>query len=160
VIGLGGNIGTAAELIDRFGRARQALALLGEHLQSAPLFRTAPLGPQQAPFLNTAVRVVIEGVQPDELIASVLEIERLLGRTRDGERNGPRLIDLDVLIWGTRVIRMPGFDVPHPRLRDRRFALEPVVALLGEDHALPQGRVGDLLDGVRDQACEQIADHW
>ena len=78
-------------------------------MRSAPLYRTAPIGPAQPPFLNTAVRVRWPTRRPAELIATVLEIERMLGRDRRGEaRWGPRTIDLDVLVWGdARASRRP-----------------------------------------------------
>jgi 2-amino-4-hydroxy-6-hydroxymethyldihydropteridine diphosphokinase len=115
----GGNVGTEAELRVRFGHAREALGELGP-VRSAPLYRTAPIGPAQSPYLNTAVSVRLEDVQPGELIATLLELERLLGRDRTQEvRWGPRRIDLDVLVWGDRVVRTPGLEVPHPRLGER-----------------------------------------
>lgn len=161
VIGLGGNLGGEAAIGDRFRRAREALAALGE-LRSAPLYRSAPVGPVQPPFLNTAVRLRIAELQPAELIAVVLEIERLLGRDRRGEaRWGPRLIDLDVLVWGARVVRSPELEVPHPRLAERRFALAPLVALLGEGFEVPgRGPAGALLARVGAQAVEEIAASW
>ena len=161
VIGIGGNVGTEAELRTRFGHAREALGLLGA-VRSAPLYRTAPIGPAQPPYLNTAVSVRLEDVQPDELIATLLELERLLGRDRAQEvRWGPRRIDLDVLLWGDRVVRTPALEVPHPRLGDRRFALAPLVALVGEDAVVPGlGRLGDRLRAVTAQALEEIAATW
>jgi len=161
VIGLGGNVGTEAELVERFGRAREALGRLGP-LRSAPLYRSAAIGPAQAAYLNSAVRVQLADAQPAELVATVLELERLLGRDRRGEvRWGPRVIDLDVLVWGERVIRTPELEVPHPRLAERRFALEPVVALLGETFAVAgMGLASELLARVRGQVVEQLAESW
>jgi len=129
VIGLGGNVGDEEAITGRFRSAREALAVLGE-LRSAPLYRSAAIGPAQAPFLNTAVRLRVGELQPAELIAVVRELEHLLGRDRRAEgRWGPRTIDLDVLVWGARVVRSPELEVPHPRLAERRFALAPLVAL-------------------------------
>ncbi|HEY0481327.1 MAG TPA: 2-amino-4-hydroxy-6-hydroxymethyldihydropteridine diphosphokinase, partial [Kofleriaceae bacterium] len=99
VIGLGGNVGTEAAIVERFDRAREALAALGassslgtssslgapRELRSARLYRSASIGPAQPAFLNTAVRVALADVQPAELIATLLEIERLLGRRREAE---------------------------------------------------------------------------
>jgi len=95
------------------------------------------------------------------LIATVLEIERLLGRVRDGEaRGGPRAIDLDILLWGTRVIRTPELEVPHPRLVERRFALQPIVDLFGEDLPLAGTTAGALLRRTAGQSVELIASDW
>jgi 2-amino-4-hydroxy-6-hydroxymethyldihydropteridine diphosphokinase len=161
VIGLGGNVGSQAEIVERFRRARDALAQLGA-LAAAPLYRTAPIGPQQPAYLNTAVRITIADLQPAELIATVLELERLLGRVRSAEaRWGPRTLDLDVLVWGARVIHTPALEVPHPRLVERRFALEPLVALLGDSFEIPgAGAAGALLARVTTQQVEQLAETW
>ncbi|MBS1121374.1 MAG: 2-amino-4-hydroxy-6-hydroxymethyldihydropteridine pyrophosphokinase [Deltaproteobacteria bacterium] len=164
VIGLGGNLGGEAQIVERFRRARVALARLGD-LRAAPLYRTAPIGPAQPAYLNTAVRVDIADQQPEALIATLLALEQLLGRTRSAEaRWGPRMIDLDVLVWGSRVIQAPGLEVPHPRLAERRFALEPLVVLLGEAFVIPAaGVAGALLERIRQdpaQHVEQLADAW
>lgn len=161
VIGLGGNLGGEAAVADRFGHARAALAMLGP-VRSAPLYRSAPIGPAQPAFLNSALRVAVDDAQPAELLATLLEIERMLGRTRALEvRWGPRPIDLDVLVWGDRVIHTAELDVPHPRLAERKFALAPLVALLGEDFGVPGlGPAGELLARVAAQSCDEIATTW
>ena len=161
VIGLGGNLGTHAAIVERFDRARSALGALGA-VRSAPLYRSAPLGPAQPAFLNTAVRVALDDAQPGELIATLLEIERRLGRTREAlARWGPRRIDLDVLVWGARIVRTPELEVPHPRLAERKFALAPLVDLLGDDFMVPGlTTAGALLARVAAQDCEEIAASW
>jgi len=162
VIGLGGNVGGEPAVIERFRRARDALAALGE-VRAAPLYRTAAIGPVQPAFVNSALRVRCGDATPGELIATVLELERLLGRDRRGEvRNGPRAIDLDVLLWGLRAIRTPELEIPHPRMLERRFALEPVVALFGEDLAIPGSALtaGAALRRVAAQACAPLAATW
>jgi 2-amino-4-hydroxy-6-hydroxymethyldihydropteridine diphosphokinase len=164
VIGLGGNLGTHAAIVERFDRARAAVAVLGARggVRSAPLYRSAPLGPAQPAFLNTAVSIALADAQPGELIATLLEIERQLGRAREAEaRWGPRRIDLDVLVWGARIVRTPELEVPHPRLAERKFALAPLVALLGGGFAVPGlTTAGALLHQVAAQDCEEIAASW
>jgi 2-amino-4-hydroxy-6-hydroxymethyldihydropteridine diphosphokinase len=163
VIGLGGNLGDAAAIIERFDRARFALAALAsDRITSARLYRSAPIGPDQPWFLNTALRIALPDAQPAELLATLLEIERLLGRRRAEEaRWGPRPIDLDLLVWGSRVIRTPELDVPHPRLAERRFALLPLIDLLGDSYLIPgHGTAGDLVGRVAEQACDAIAATW
>ena len=157
-IGLGGNVG---DVRATFVQARDGLAQLGE-LRSAPLYRSAPIGPDQPAFLNTAIRLRADDMQPGELIATLHELERLLGRDRSREvRWGPRTIDLDVLLWDTRVIRTPELEVPHPRLRERRFAIEPLVELFGAAHVVPDaGTLGELAGRVRDQDVELVAETW
>ena len=161
VIGLGGNVGSEAEIVERFDRARAALGALGA-VRSARLYRSAPMGPEQPAFLNTAVRSAAADLQPAELIAALLEIERLLGRRRETEaRWGPRPIDLDVLVWGARTLRTPELEVPHPRLAERKFALLPLIDLAGEDFVVPgAGPAGALARRVADQVCDEIAERW
>jgi 2-amino-4-hydroxy-6-hydroxymethyldihydropteridine diphosphokinase len=90
---------------------------------------------------------------PGHVVATVLEIERLLGRDRRNEvRWGPRKIDLDVLFWDDRVIQTPELEVPHPRLYERRFALQPLADLI----AVAPAR----LDAVADQALELVSREW
>lgn len=162
VIGFGGNVGDESAIVDRFRNARAAFAALGD-LRSAPLYRTGAIGPAQAPFLNTAIRVRVADAIGEEILATVLEIERLLGRDRRVEaRWGPRKIDLDVLAWGERMIRTPDLEIPHPRLAERRFALAPLVALFGEDLVLPgmTDSIGVLERRVTDQSLDEIAASW
>jgi 2-amino-4-hydroxy-6-hydroxymethyldihydropteridine diphosphokinase len=162
VVGFGGNVGSEAEIIERFVRAREAFSKLGD-VKSAALYRTAPIGPVQPAFLNTAIRVRWGDAIPSEVIQTVLEIERLLGRDRRGEaRFGPRTIDLDVLVWGTREIRTPELEIPHPRIAERRFALQPLIDLLGEHTLLPgtNDKLGALERRVSAQSLEQIQETW
>ena len=153
-IGLGGNVGDVRE---RFVRAREALGAY----KSAKLYRTAPIGPPQPAFLNTAVLVRWDDAQPSEVIARVLETERLLGRDRRGEaRWGPRTIDLDVLLWDRRAIATPELEVPHPRLAERRFVLRPLIDLLGEDFALAGSTLGALERRTTGQELAELAATW
>ena len=152
VIGFGGNVGGDAAIIERFQRAREALGELGP-VRSAALYRTAPIGPAQPDFLNTAVAVALSDAIPSEVISTVLEIERLLGRDRLSEpRWGPRKIDLDVLVWDDRVIATPELEVPHPRLYERRFALQPLADLVAVEPAR--------LEAVADQQLELVSREW
>jgi len=160
-LGLGGNIGREDQILERFRLAREAIEAIGS-VKSAPLYRTAPIGPDQPAFYNTALALFATDVVPSELIQTLLEIERLLGRERAREtRWGPRTIDLDVLVWDQRVIETPELEVPHPRLGERRFALAPLVDLLGEAHHVPHlGALGGALARVRDQRIEFIREAW
>lgn len=162
VIGLGGNIGTEAEIIERFTKAREALAEYGA-VWSASLYRTAAIGPEQQDFLNTAVMVRIDDGQPDELVAITREIELLLGRDRRAEeRWGPRKIDLDILVWGNRVVRTPQIELPHPRLKERRFALWPLIDMVTAYAIMPGTKIPllDYMPAVEDQKLERVATTW
>jgi len=162
VIGLGGNVGGEHAILERFVRAREAFAQLGD-VKSAALYRTAPIGPAQASFLNSALRVRWRDAIASEVMATVIALERLLGRDRRGEaRWGPRTIDLDVLVWGTRVLRTPELEVPHPRLAARRFALQPLIDLVGGDTILPgtQDTLGALVHRVSSQNLVELQPAW
>jgi 2-amino-4-hydroxy-6-hydroxymethyldihydropteridine diphosphokinase len=160
VIGLGGNVGGESAVRARFERACEALQQLGA-TSTAPLYRSAPLGPVQPAFLNSAVRVRLPDATPDEIVGTVQEIERLLGRDRGSEvRWGPRTIDLDVLLWGTRTIRTPALEVPHPRMLARRFVIEPLIALFGETLVVAGRSLGEHARAVADQSVELVAERW
>ena len=104
-------------------------------LRLASLYRTEPVSAiPQPPFLNS-VALGLSRRSPEELLALALGVERSLGRRR-GERDGPREIDLDLLLVGTEQRAGPGLELPHPRLRGRRFVLAPL-AELAPDLALP-----------------------
>jgi 2-amino-4-hydroxy-6-hydroxymethyldihydropteridine diphosphokinase len=139
-VGLGSNLG------DREATLRAALELLGDDVVAVSSFReTDPVGYLDQPRFLNAAAALETGLEPRPLLERLLEIELGLGRTRDGPRFGPRTIDLDLLLYGDRVIAEPGLVVPHPRLAERRFALEPL-AELDPDLVVPGlGRVVDLL---------------
>jgi 2-amino-4-hydroxy-6-hydroxymethyldihydropteridine diphosphokinase len=141
-VGLGSNLG------DRELNLRQALERLEEvgPVRASSFRETDPVGVTDQPkFLNAAAELATD-LSPRELLERLLEIERELGRDRATERRwGPRVIDLDLLLFGEEAIDEPGLTVPHPRLADRRFVLEPLCEL-NEDLTLPDGtRVRDLL---------------
>jgi 2-amino-4-hydroxy-6-hydroxymethyldihydropteridine diphosphokinase len=110
---------------------------------------TEPWGlADQAPFLNGACALETT-LGPEELLDVLLGVERVLGRRRDGPRFGPRTIDLDLLLYGTETVERPRLTVPHPRLTERAFALEPLLDL-DPELALPDGRrVSELLAGLQ-----------
>jgi 2-amino-4-hydroxy-6-hydroxymethyldihydropteridine diphosphokinase len=109
---------------------------------------TDPVGiADQPPFLNAAVAIDTE-LEPRALLDLLLAVEHELGRTRNGPRFGPRTIDLDLLLYGDEIVDEPGLTVPHPRLHERRFALEPL-AELDPDLSVPEkGSVQALLARV------------
>jgi 2-amino-4-hydroxy-6-hydroxymethyldihydropteridine diphosphokinase len=126
---LGSNLGRRAEQL------RRAAFLLGgtpgvELTRASHLYQTPPWGtqPDQPDYLNAAVEFQTR-LEPEPLLDRLQEIERLLGRQRDGERWGPRLIDLDLALFGQQVIQTPRLEVPHPRLAERAFALLPLLEI-------------------------------
>jgi 2-amino-4-hydroxy-6-hydroxymethyldihydropteridine diphosphokinase len=147
-VGIGANVGRRRESI------AAALDLLDaeseiEVVAVSSLRETDPVGYEDQPrFLNGAVALETR-LRPRELLERLLAIERRLGRVRgEGPRFGPRPIDLDLLVYGAETLDGPGLTIPHPRLAERRFALEPLAEL---DPALEipgHGSVQALLAGL------------
>ena len=150
-VGLGSNLG------DREATIRRALALLGAHREVAlaavsTLRKTEPWGlADQPPFLNGAAAVDTR-LAPRDLLDVLLEIELELGRVREGERYGPRTIDLDLLLYGDLELDGPGLTVPHPRLHERAFALEPLQELEPALVVPGRGAVSALLAALHSDA--------
>jgi len=126
-VGLGANLGPREVTLLR---AVDLLAAVDgvEVVAVSQLRETDPAGiVDQPPFLNGAV-AIDTSLAPRALLDVLLETERALGRVR-AERWGPRTIDLDLLVYGDQIVDEPGLRVPHPRLAERRFALEPLADL-------------------------------
>jgi 2-amino-4-hydroxy-6-hydroxymethyldihydropteridine diphosphokinase len=142
-IGLGANLG------DRRASLERAVALLGEQpdvcvVARSVLRETQPWGRvDQPPFLNGVVSLDTS-LAPRALLDVLLAVEQRLGRVR-GERWGPRTIDLDLLLYGSESVDEPGLVVPHPRLHERAFVLEPLAELDPKLVVPGQGTVTELL---------------
>jgi 2-amino-4-hydroxy-6-hydroxymethyldihydropteridine diphosphokinase len=126
-IGLGANIGPREVTLLR------AVDLLAEtegvEVLAVSQFRdTDPVGVVDQPRFLNGTTAIETSLTARQLLDRLLEVEEELGRVRD-VRWGPRTIDLDLLVYGDREIDEPGLHVPHPRLRERRFALEPLAEL-------------------------------
>ena len=144
-VGLGSNLGERERML------HDALDLLaqvpGIVLRAVSSFsETDPVGYLDQPrFLNAAAALETT-LAPRELLAELLAVERRLGRTREGQlRFGPRTIDLDLLLYEDEVVDEHGLTVPHARLHERRFVLEPLAELDAELVVPGRGRVTDLL---------------
>ena len=144
-IGLGSNLG------DREAALREALARLGEvegiEVVAVSSFReTDPVGVVDQPRFVNAAAALETVLGPRELLERLLEVERGLGRDRSREeRWGPRTIDLDLLLYGEETVAEVGLEVPHPRLAERAFVLDPLLEL-DPGLRLPDGRpLRDLL---------------
>lgn len=135
-IGLGSNLQQPIQQIN------QALQLLKDiprtHLITAsPLYRSEPLGPADQPDYINAVAALATGLSPLELLDALQAIERQQGRVREGERWGPRTLDLDLLLYGDLQIHNERLTVPHPGLGERNFVLYPLYDIAGEDLRIP-----------------------
>jgi pantoate--beta-alanine ligase/2-amino-4-hydroxy-6-hydroxymethyldihydropteridine pyrophosphokinase len=143
LLGLGSNLG------DRTGNIQKALHLLRrqvEVLRFSSLHETLPVGGPsgQANYLNGAA-VIATDRQPIELLAVLQDIESQLGRER-AEFNGPRTVDLDLLLYDQQVIHTPKLTVPHARMHERRFVLAPAAEIAGDlRHPALQAAIDELL---------------
>jgi 2-amino-4-hydroxy-6-hydroxymethyldihydropteridine diphosphokinase len=167
-IGVGGNVGSETAIVARFSAVRSALEEIFEcSFASSPVYRSAPVGPmaEQPAFLNAVLLSSCEvRLQPIVLMAALLDMELALGRDRGrGVPQGPRKIDIDVLFASELDLAIEGpvsLCLPHPALSSRRFVLQPLADLLGDEFIPPGQRqsLAALLPVVADQALE-VTDH-
>lgn len=125
-IALGSNLGDSIAIVES---AIEAIARVPgvQLIERSHLYKTAPVGPPQPDYINACV-LVYTLLPPETLLSVLLEIERQFGRVRQ-ERWGPRLLDLDLLLYGNRMVNTPTLQLPHPRMRDRAFVLWPLAEI-------------------------------
>jgi 2-amino-4-hydroxy-6-hydroxymethyldihydropteridine diphosphokinase len=134
---------------DRDANLRSAIARLGElgKVNKVSLFyETEPVDLTEQPwFLNCAVELETQRT-PDELLQGMLAIEQSMGRERIHPK-GPRLIDLDILLFDDVIMKSPGLTIPHPAMHERRFVLEPLLEIAPEaNHPLLKKSIRELLE--------------
>lgn len=148
-VGLGANLG---DPIAQITKAVASLAGLDKThvVRASSLYRTAPIGHADQPEFVNAVVLLDTALAPRELLDALLGIERAAGRERSFP-NAPRLLDLDLLLYGEQIIDTPGLVVPHPRMHERAFVLAPLAEIAPEAEVPGCGRAADLLRAVGDQ---------
>jgi 2-amino-4-hydroxy-6-hydroxymethyldihydropteridine diphosphokinase len=126
-LGLGSNIGDRPANIERACRLLSTVE--GVRLvRISSLVETKPVGYEDQPDFINAVMEIETALAPRGLLTAIKEIERRMGRTPT-VRFGPRIIDIDILLFGQRVIDEPNLTIPHPRMHERRFVLEPLAEI-------------------------------
>lgn len=146
-VGLGANLGSPSQtLVEAFGDLE---SLRGTRLVArSRLYRSSPWGPVPQPDYVNAVASLETHLEPMVLLEALLAIETRHGRVREGERWGPRMLDLDLLLYGEAVIATPKLTVPHPRMAGRAFVLLPLAELAPDLEVPGAGRVSELLARV------------
>ncbi len=127
----------------------------------SPLYRSAPLGPQDQPRYINAVAGLLTRRDPHQLLDDLQALERESGRSREGERWGPRILDLDLLLFGQEIIDDQRLVIPHPGLTERNFVVYPL-AHIAPDLSLPDGRrLAVIAERLGREGLEEIssADH-
>jgi 2-amino-4-hydroxy-6-hydroxymethyldihydropteridine diphosphokinase len=149
-ISLGTNVG------EREGNLERAIDLLGESgmrvTRRSSIYETEPVEVRdQAWFLNCVVEAETE-LMPVQLMRALLEIERAMGRRRRVPK-GPRVIDMDILLFGTSVVKTREVGIPHPRMAERKFVLAPMAEIAAEArHPVLKRTIGELLAGLEDKS--------
>jgi len=147
VVALGSNLDDPEAHVKR---AFADLALLPRTwvLARSSLHRTKPVGYAEQPDFVNACALVETRLSARELLEGLLDIERRHGRVRDIP-NGPRTLDLDIVLYGGATIQEPGLQVPHPRAHERSFVLEPLLEVWPDAEIPGRGRARDLVSGRR-----------
>jgi len=146
-VGLGANLG------EREATIRAAVDALAaeegvEFVAVSKLRETEPIGVGEQPQFLHGAAAVETTLSARHLLDRLLEIEQRFGRVRTPGKHGPRTLDLDLLLYGDETIDEPGLTVPHPRLHERRFVLEPLAELASGLLVPGRGTVESLLPGV------------
>lgn len=150
-LSLGSNVG------DRAANLLKAIELLSKNVgkiaKKSHVYETQPWGnPEQDLFLNQVV-MLNSAQEPREILEKISRIERELGRERK-EKWGPRTIDIDILLYGKRVVRDKGLEIPHPELHRRAFVLVPLMEIAPElEHPILKKQIDDLF-----MQCDDLSD--
>ncbi len=153
-IALGANLGDPASTV------RAAFAALAELpgsrlVRSSSLYRTAPVGITEQPEFVNAAAELATGLEPEALLDALLAVEQTFGRVR-AARNGPRTLDLDLLLYDDRQLDLPRLTLPHPRLHLRAFVLQPLAEIAPELQLPGRGSVAAWLPAVANQGIVRL----
>ncbi len=153
-VALGANIGEPAVQIEAAFSALQALPDT-RLLRRSSLYRSAPVGYADQPDFINAVAVIETALDPHALLAALLDIERAQGRVREFP-NAPRTLDLDIVLYGDRVLQEPGLTIPHARMLERAFVMLPLAEVAPEARVPGHGLARDLAGKVDAASVAQL----
>ena len=154
-IGLGSNLDDpVAQVLE----AVEELEMIPDtiHAGRSSLYRGKPMGPADQPDYVNAVVAMDTLLSPDDFLAALQRIEDLQGRERGGEKWGPRIIDLDLLLYGKAKIDTPDLTVPHPGIRERDFVIIPLAELAGDLKLPGQGRLTALINKCENHSLKNL----
>jgi 2-amino-4-hydroxy-6-hydroxymethyldihydropteridine diphosphokinase len=153
-LALGSNLGDRAE---NLRLAREQIETPDLHvLRASSIYETAPRDVEDQPWFLNQVLECETDLFPRQLLGRLQKIERKMGRKRTLAK-GPREIDLDILLFGNAVVKAPELEVPHPRLPERRFVLEPLAELAPDKkHPGTRRTMREMLERVMDQTVKKL----
>ena len=153
-IGIGSNVGEPQAQVARALRELEGLPDT-RLIRHSSLYETEPVGLRDQPGFINAVAIVETALPPRALLDGLLEIERRHGRVR-ALKNGPRTLDLDVLLYGSLRVNDDGLTIPHPRMHERGFVLEPLLEVDADCMIPGLGRAAQFRQRTLDQGVRKI----
>jgi 2-amino-4-hydroxy-6-hydroxymethyldihydropteridine diphosphokinase len=154
-------IGIGSNLDDPVSQVKEAL----EELDGIPdsvlvsqssLYASKPMGPADQPDYVNAVAALDTLLSPEELLQALQKIEQRLGREREGEKWGPRIIDLDLLLYGKKTIQTDTLTVPHPGLHERDFVIIPLAEIAGNMSIPGKGQLSTLIAACENHSVKKL----
>jgi 2-amino-4-hydroxy-6-hydroxymethyldihydropteridine diphosphokinase len=154
-------IGIGSNLDNPVAQVQEAIEELGAIPDSiliarSSLYSSKPMGSAAQPDYANAVVAVDTVLSPQALLQALLAIERRQGRVRTGEKWGPRILDLDLLLYGNRVIATAELTVPHPGLHERDFVLVPLEEIAGDINIPGRGMLNALISRCENHALRKL----
>lgn len=154
-VGIGSNLENPVAQVKE---AVEELKVLPDTILAAcsSLYSGKPMGPQDQPDYVNAVVALDTLLSPAELLRQLQRIEELQGRERDGEQWGPRILDLDLLLYGRKTVDADGLKVPHPGMHERDFVIVPLAEIAGNLNIPGHGLLTTLINNVENHSLKKL----